>query len=107
MQIQFTSRPCLIMGKSDSLAQAFQNIISNAISFNDNEKGPVVIKVMREPQEKLIQIMIEDHGLWIRSIGLRQRSTNSAKRAFKSTFWNMSRASSESSRDVWEISVMS
>lgn len=62
LQVQFTSRPCLIMGKSDSLAQAFQNIISNAISFNNSEKGPVLIKVMREPQEKLIQIMVEDHG---------------------------------------------
>jgi two-component system, OmpR family, sensor histidine kinase ChvG len=62
IHLDMTSRPCLIMGKNDSLAQAFQNIISNALSFNDETKGPITILVRREAQEDLIQIMIEDHG---------------------------------------------
>jgi two-component system, OmpR family, sensor histidine kinase ChvG len=62
MHIEMTPRSCVIMGKNDSLAQAFQNIISNALSFNDETKGPITIKIRREPQEDLIRITIEDHG---------------------------------------------
>ena len=62
IHLDMTSRSCIIMGKNDSLAQAFQNIISNALSFNDDTKGPIAIKIRREPQEDLIQIMFEDHG---------------------------------------------
>ncbi|MEM9678868.1 MAG: ATP-binding protein, partial [Bacteroidota bacterium] len=52
-----------IVGDKTKLQQLFQNLISNAIKFNDKEKGLIEIDV--EEQKSYYQFSIKDNGVGI------------------------------------------
>lgn len=63
ISIEILNKLPLIKGDKTKLQQVFQNIISNAVKFNDKEKGLIEIDVIE--QKSFYQFSIKDNGIGV------------------------------------------
>ena len=63
ISIKILSKLPMVKGENIKLQQLFQNLISNAIKFNDKEKGIIEIDVLE--QRSFYQFSIKDNGIGI------------------------------------------
>ena len=59
----YNDKSFLVKGDKTKLQQLFQNLISNAVKFNDKEKGFIKIDVKEE--EQFYKFSIKDNGIGI------------------------------------------
>ncbi len=65
ISIQIINKLPLIIGEKTKFQQLFQNLISNAIKFNDKEKGLIQIDVLEN--KSFYQFSVKDNGIGIES----------------------------------------